>query len=185
MNNNYDNTYSLPFSEYIKNAKEYNKFAIAITKCQYAMEVNRLTHDEMVSDLIKKIRPDIKTDSWGNALNPDESFNNSNIVIVGYPNYVLVELPKNELLSNEQFDCLKNILYEVKKYNEGNKERGYGINYELNVYGVGNIAIEFADYQNNVSELIDKLKCYVTDDIVLPDEEIIGVSLSEKRFKNR
>lgn len=180
-----ENMYEIPFSDYIEHANSYNKFAIVITKSQYAIEVNGLTHEEMIADLIKKTRPDIKTDGWGNALNPDETYNNGNIVIAGYENYVLVELPRKEMLSNEQFECLKNIFYEVKKYNDSNKEKGYGINYQLDVYGVGNIDIEYADYQDKIDELINKLGNYVSDDIIIPDKEIIGTSLNQNKFGNR
>ena len=110
-----ENNYSLPFENYIENANKYGKFAMVITKSQYAIEVNKLTHEEMAADLIKKTRPDIKIDVWGNALNPEESYDNGNILILGYPNYVLIELPKEEMLSNEQFKCLKNILLDIKK----------------------------------------------------------------------
>ena len=48
--------YELPFSEYVENANAYNKFAMVITKSQYAIEVNHLTHEEMIADLMKKTR---------------------------------------------------------------------------------------------------------------------------------
>lgn len=180
-----ENMYELPFSEYIKYANAYNKFAMVITKSQYAIEVNHLTHEEMIADLMKKTRPDIETDNWGNALNPSECYNNGNVVVAGYPNYVLVELPREEMLSNEQFECLKNILLEIKKYNDNNKEKGYGINYVLNVYGVGNINIEYADYQNKIDELLNQLSRYVSDNVDIPEEVIIGTPLLQNKLGNR
>ena len=86
--------YSKTFSEYMK--KPYGKFAIVITKNQYAAEFDGPVHEWMVCDLIKKTRPDIETDSWGNAINKEESYENGNIIVLGYPGYLSIELPRKE-----------------------------------------------------------------------------------------
>ena len=84
------NEYATPFSEYLKNGRE--KFSCVITKSQYTIEIGKIyTHEGMVKDLIQKTRPDIEIDNWGNALNENESYINSNIIIVGYPGYTLIE----------------------------------------------------------------------------------------------
>lgn len=173
MNNN---NYSLPFSDYMKNAR--GKFAIVITKSQYAIVVDGFTHEGMVADLIKKTRPDIEIDVWGNALNPSESYLNGNVAIVGYPEFVQLELPNSEYLSFEQFECIKNILLDIKKYNDNNHERGYGRDYELMVFSneyynqLANIETDY--YQNKIDELIRQLEKCVSNEVKIPNEVIIG-----------
>ena len=175
MNNNIDNNdYTLPFSNYIENMlTKLNKFAIVITKSQYAIMTDGLTHEGMVSKLIKKTRPDIKTDDWGNALNPAESYNNDNIIIMGYPYYMLIALPQEGLLSNEQFEELKNLLLEIKDFNEINKSKGYGRNFTIEVYGGTQIKVEYSEYQNKIDELIKILTNYVQEETIISKEEVI------------
>lgn len=171
--------YSLPFGKYLE--IDDGKFAIVITKSQYAIEVGGFTHEAMIADLIKKTRPDIKIDNWGNAIKKEEAYENGNIIIAGYPKYVQVELPKLELLSNNQFEYLKDILYEIKKYNDNNHIRGYGRDYKLMCYGFGNIKVENDYYEDRINELINLLSNYISNDVNIPNEVIIGTSFSNNK----
>lgn len=177
-----EENYSLTFNEYMENPRKYGKYAIVITKSQYAIEVNEYTHEGMVADLKRKTRPDIKIDCWGNSLDKSKDYMDGNIVIVGYPNYMLVELPKKEYLSDEQFECFKNILYAIKEYNKITKQEYGESSFDLIVYGTGNIKIKYDNYKDRIDELIDLLSGYVSSDVNVPEEEIIGAPISQKHF---
>lgn len=168
------NEYNVPFNKFICSTNY--KSVIAITKRQCATLVAQgITHDEMRTTLIKKIRPDIKIDCWGNAINPSQSFNNGNLFVLSEPSGTLVELSKQELLSAEQFECLKEILLLIKEYNETIKNRGYGSFYNLIVLNLNdNIDIKSGDYEQNIDELITLLGNNITDDYELANEVIIG-----------
>lgn len=174
-NKDYEGDFSLPFNEYINRSTNYNKFVAVITKNQYAIEVNGFTHEAMTSDLIKRTRPDIKVDVWGNALNPDEAYSNGNIIIAGYPYYILIELPKKTLLSVQQFECLKDVLLDVQAFNKVNKERGYGRDFKLECIGSELIKIDTDNsYESRIDELIGYLSNFVIENVEHSDEVIIG-----------
>ena len=175
--NEQKSNYSLPFEDYLQNPS--GKFAAVITKSQYAIETGGLTHEGMVADLIKKTRPDLEIDSWGNALKPSEAYDISNVILLGYPYFLLVELPQRDYLSPEQFEQLKNILLMVKKYNDDNHKRGNGRDYELMIYDTDFITLEPGDYQNDIDGLIAQLENYVRTDVIRNKEEIIGIPLKE------
>ena len=168
------NEYNVPFNKFI--CSPNYKSTVAVTKSQSASIVSEgRTHDEMRVTLIKNIRPDIKIDSWGNAINPNESFYNGNLFVLSEPSGTLVELSKQELLSAEQFECLKEILLLIKDYNETIKNRGYGRIYTLTVLNLNdNIDIKSGDYEQNIDELITLLGNNITDDYELANEVIIG-----------
>ena len=170
-------SYRLPFEEYLKQPRKYGKFVGAITKSQYALLTNYLTHDDMVKELKKKIRPDVLTDGWGNAINDNENFMNSNVLFCGYEGYFQMELPMVDMLSQEQFDYVKNILNGLKEFNKKIDEQGYGTKYEINVFGVGNVQVEWENYDGKIDELLDKLKCYVKKPENIEKETIIGKPL--------
>ena len=170
------NDYIIPFSQYIKNMQ--GKYAIAITKIQYAMIIGGLTHEGMAAKLMKSIRPDIKMDDWGNAINPLESYNNGNIMILGYPYYMQIELPHMELLSHEQFEKLKSILLEIKNYNDSNIK--FGKKFGLLVIGGYLMRIETKEYQDNIDDLINELSFYVQENEFIPNEVIIGEKILQR-----
>ena len=173
------NNYAMPFSDYL--ADMHGKFAIAITKRQYAIIVDYFPHEFIVVDLIKKTRPDIAIDSWGNALDPGESYNNGNLVLLGYPNYVLIRLPQAELLSHDQFECIKNILLEIKSLNEKSSIMHYGQLFEVHIDSSPLMDIESARYEKRIDELIQKLSTYVQDNVRLSEEVIIGEAFHKEK----
>ncbi len=131
----------------------------------------------MLADLINKTRPDIKTDSFGNAINPNKSFINSNAVVLGYKGYVQIELPATQLLSFEQFCCLKNILLEFKKYNEKVHQDNNGYDYEVVVFGGEHFNIEPGNHENDIDDVIDKMKKCVSNEVEIPNEVILGTRI--------
>ena len=164
--------YKHSFKEYLNEHRE--KFVSVITKSQFAMLTGFLTHDEMSRILINTTRPDIKTDGWGNALDDNQRYTNGNIIMCGYPGYVQVELPHVEMLSKEQYECLKEKIEDVRRYNQKIDEQGYGDKYELMVYGVGNIHIDWKDYKDEVDSLLEELSKYVKEPDNIPKEVIVG-----------
>lgn len=174
-----ENNYNLPFSEYLENSYNHGKFVGVITKSQYALQTGYVIHEDMSYDLITKTRPDLEVDEWGNAINNDEAYINSNIMFWGYPGYFLLELPKVEMLSPKQFECLKGVLSDLVKYNNKIDEQGYGEKYKIDVYGTGNIKIEYKDYAKNVNELITELENYVQEPTKIKEEVIIGRNLDD------
>lgn len=171
------NNYSLSFKEYLNDAKE--KFAAIISKNQYAIDQGKLTHEGMLRDLISLTRPDIEMDSWGNAIDSNMKYVNGNIVLCGYPNYVQIELPEKEMFSEEQFDCLKEILLDIKNKNEELEEK-----YKLVVFGAGIIPLDGDDYANRIDYLIEFLSQYISDNYIVPDEQIIGEKLDDRRIES-
>ena len=167
---------SRTFKDYLEKDNR-EKYAIVITKSQYAIKQRFIAHEDMVKYLINKTRPDIETDEWGNSINGSEVYNDSNIVMVGYRNYALIEIPRREMLSPEQFNCLKEILLEIKKYNEKIDKQGYGEKFELNVYGNYDLKLDYDNYQDKVDELIEKLSVFVKEPSFISPEVIIGKPL--------
>ena len=176
-----DNNYSLPFSEYLKTLN--GKYAIAITKRQYAIIVGGLIHEGMVVNLIKMTRPDIQIDDWGNPLNLNESYMNGNIMILGGTNYMQIELPQKELLSIEQFEKLKEILLEIKEYNESICKEKNGNPFEVYVFGIGLINISYNIDNGSIDELINILSNYTMDNLPIKDEVIIGEEIKSNYKK--
>ena len=174
INDEKEFNYSYPFHDYINSPE--GKFVAVVTKSQYAIEIGGFTHEYMLVDLIRKTRPNLEIDCWGNALNPNDSYNNSNAVIYGYPYYVLIDLPKAELLSKNQFECLEKFLLDIKQFNDEAQRRGFGRKYELEIVGSNVVKIETDFYQDKISFLVDQLSHYVSDYVLLLDEVIIGDS---------
>lgn len=171
----FDGNYAKPFSEYLE--ERSRKCVCFITKSQYIIKTSYYTiHEEMISDLIKQIRPDIQVDFFGNPINGSEPFNNSNIIITGYPGYLSVMLPQTELFSTEQFDSLKQVLLDVKKYNSNRSIRPY----ELYVSGNGSIKVKWKDYENDIDELIENLSKYISNNVKISKEIILGESFDKK-----
>ena len=172
----YYDDFNTPFSEYIKSPD--GKLVITITKCQYVFDAEPSgDHALMAVDLIRKIRPDLKIDDWGNAYNRDEDFREHNIFLFGYRNFSLVSLPKSEMLSVEQYNKLEEILLNIKEYNE-RQSKSYRSIWELFIDAPENSGIKSGNYETRIDELLEDLKNYITDDYVKPNEEIIGTSLS-------
>ncbi len=174
------NRFAIPFSEYI--SKYNSKFTIVITKNQYAIEIGGFIHEQMVADLMRRTRPDIKTDSWGRALDEEEAYENSSIIAMGFPGYIGIELPRKEPLSIEQYMYLRDILLEIKKYNDNNHERGFGTDYLLVMIN-GDIAKVNPLYnQNNILEIIEELKKCVVEELNPPSNEIIiGIDFNKNK----
>ncbi len=164
-----------PFSDYIDNPD--GKYVVTITKSQYVFYADYGNdHALMAAELIRRIRPDIKIDEWGNAYNREEDFRYHNIFIFGYPNYSLVSIPEKEMLSIEQFKELEKILLNIKEHNESKKN---GV-WELFIDAPLNTNIESGNYENKIDELLDKLENYITDDYEKPNEVIIGKKIVNK-----
>lgn len=164
-----------PFSDYIDNPD--GKYVVTITKSQYVFYADYGNdHALMAAELIRRIRPDIKIDGWGNAYNHEEDFRYHNILIFGYPNYSLVSIPEKEMLSIEQFKELEKILLNIKEHNESKKN---GV-WELFIDAPLNTNIESGNYENKIDELLGKLENYITDDYEKPNEVIIGKKIVNK-----
>lgn len=173
---NIENDYSMPFSKCLNQKR--SKYLIVITKLQYATFFGGTIHEYMYTDLVRKIRPDIEIDEWGNPANPSEGFNNEYIVINGYPDALFVELPKEDMLSPEQFEKLKGILLELKEYIKAAKSNA---NYELYVNDGSKIKlVEYCYTGNDIDALIEKISTYVQEPSMVHEEVIIGTPIRGK-----
>ena len=180
---NYFTDHSVPFSDYVADPK--GKFAIAITKKQYAINAHpSKSHDNLCVELIKTIRPDLETDSWGNSLNTDEDFRGQNVIAYGYPHYLLINLPELKLLSHDQYEEVKKILLDVRDYNENIDREGHGQKYELLVADSDLIKLSGTKWPKNseeINSIISQLEKYITDDISETNEVIIGKAFSKSK----
>ena len=168
------NQYATSFTDYLKENK--GKFVAIISPNQYAIEINKdFSHEGMRSDLIRRTRPNMKMDNWGNAIDPNDDYKNDTIVLLGSPGEIWIEFPLREKLNTNQYNSLCNILNEINNFNQNNT----GQKYMVNAYGFGIIEIEAKDYQDNIPKLINKLSGYVGESSHSNDEVIIG-----EKFKN-
>lgn len=173
-NKSYFSNKASPFSDYLKSPE--GKFVIAITKSQYVFYADTGgDHALMTVDIIKEIRPDLEIDGWGNSYNSDEDFREHNILIFGYKNFSLISLPKKEMLSIEQYEELKQILLNIKEYNEKNP---YSV-WELFIEAPKESNIESDYYETKIDELLTSLENYITEDYRTPSEIIVGKSISK------
>lgn len=153
----------------------YYRFVIVISKNQYAMGIDTaLTHEGMLVDLIKRIRPNMEIDGFGNAINKNDSYTNDSIVVMGEKGYMSIQLPNRDRISKEQFDCLTEILYYVKNYNYMAECSNNDIKYEIVAFGNDDISLEAKDYSDNIEELLNNIEKYVVPPAYLPNEVIIG-----------
>lgn len=171
-----------PFSEYMANPK--GKFAIAVTKKQYAFNADPYkSHDSLGIELIKTIRPDIETDSWGNAIDDKKDFRDHNVIMYGYPHYILINLPSAELLSLNQYEEIKKICLDVKEYNKKVRETHTGEECEFLIADSKLIPLEGTKYpkkDEDIDSIISQLEKYITDELVDSNEVIIGKSFKSK-----
>ena len=182
MNKEYD--YKMSLKDYFENQYEYGKFAAVITKQQLAVETNIHTHDAGRIDLIRKTRPDIETDAWGNAFDKNEKYTNSYAIVFGYPGYVLLHLPESEALSPDQFRVLKEELLEpIKKFNAEIDAKGHGRKVKLDVNSTGILKISFEEFGDRIDELISILEPYVKEPETIKEEVIIGTPFKGKEKK--
>lgn len=172
-----------PFSDYLADPK--GKFAIAITKKQYVFNADPYrSHDSLGIELIKTIRPDLETDSWGNAYNPKQDFRNRNVIMYGYPHYLLINLPSLELLSIDQYEEIKKMCLEIRDYNEKVRETHNGEEWELLIGDSNLIHIEGTKYPHTseaIDSIVSQLEKYITDDLTDSNEVIIGRELSKNK----
>ena len=172
-----DNT--TPFKEYIDRPE--GKFVIAISKSQYVIKAAFYgDHALMAADMIRVMRPDLKIDGWGNAINRDEDFRDHNVFLFGYKNYTLLCLPNRELLSLEQFENIKEILLNIKDHNSSIKNP-YVNKWELLVDDNRLIRIDGPKNETDIDSIIEQLEKYITDDYIKTDEVIIGKSISKNK----
>ena len=170
-----DNQYTTSFTDYLR--KNSGKFVAIISPQQYAIEIEKdFSHEGMLADLIKRTRPDMKMDSWGNALDPNNDFKNDTITVLGYPGYVQIELPLKQLLSFGQYKYLHDILNAIREYNK-QTDKDFGQKYDVLAFGFGLIDIEAKYYKDNISELINKIMPFVSDKPYQTHENIIGREL--------
>ena len=113
-----EKNYALPFSEYLK--KPSRKFAVGITKSQYVIEYgDHTTHQGMIYDIVKRVRPDLSSLKYSIAL---DGYFDSSVVLCGFSGtshstgFVQISLPERDLLSVEQFECLRRILLAIKEF---------------------------------------------------------------------
>ena len=146
-----ENIYTTSFSDYLK--EKNGKFVAFISSNQYAIEIEKdFSHEGMRNDLVKKTRPNIKLDNWGNAIDPNDDYRNDTIVLLGSPSEVWIEFPLKQMLNIEQYKCLCDILTNIDSYNKESSSK-----YAIHAYGFGMIEIEAKDYTNSIKELINRL----------------------------
>ena len=137
-------------------------------------------HAIMAANLIRKIRPDLKIDVWGNPYNQDEDFREHNIFIFGYKNYALVSIPSREMLSTEQFKKIEEVLLNIKEINEQRKNYGGRI-WELHIIFPKDIKLDSSNYEDKIDEVIEALKNYINDNYEKSNEIIIGSTISNNK----
>lgn len=179
MKHSYFNDPKAPFSEYVTSPE--GKFVITITKSQYVFKTSLYgDHVDMTVDLIKKIRPDLIIDDWGNAVNREEDFERRNVFLFGYPYYTTICIPRMEMLSPEQYIELETIINEIKNYNLKRKERNQSV-WELYIEFPESLGIKCENFENKEDEALDILRRYITEDYKKPNEVIIGKSISKSK----
>ena len=182
--NNSKNYFSDPtasFSDYLNNPE--GKYVIAITKSQYIFKADIVGEDHavMAADIIRKIRPDLEIDGWGNSLNNQEDFREHNILIFGYPKYSYISLPEKEMLSPEQYKELEQILLNIKDYNEKKPYNRWGLDVDAPITS----NIESGNYETNIDNLLMSLEDYITEDYKITQEKFIGKPISENEYKEQ
>ena len=174
----------LDYLDYMEKPGGNKKFVIVVSRNQYAIEIdNSITHDNMYADLVSNIRPDVRIDNHGNAINEEEKFTNDMAIILGEPGYISFQLPDNGL-TEEQFKCIKEILGYINNYNRNAKLEGNNKNFIVFAYSNSNNLIKAADYQDNIEDLIAKMKENIDDNIEIKPEVIIGKEFEKVKQKN-
>ncbi len=177
--------YSLPFSEYLK--KPSRKFAVGITRNQYVIEYGEHTiHQGMIYDIVQKTRPDLGSLKYSIAL--DEFFD-TNVILCGFSGtrhstgFMQISLPERDLLSVEQFECLRSILLAIKEYNEHCLERdgvqGYQCEIVAGAAQMG-IVVEL-NSTFDIDRVISELAKCVRDRKQPQEETIIGIPLEKSQ----
>lgn len=181
---NTDN-YSLPFSEYLK--KPTRKFAIGITKSQYVIEYGEHTvHRGMIYDIVQRTRPDLSSLNYNIAL---DGYFDTNVILCGFSGtshstgFLQISLPERDLLSVEQFECLRDILLAIKEYNEHCFERdgvqGYQCEIVAGAAQMG-IVVELCN-TFDIDLVISELAKCVGDKKRAQEETIIGIPLEKSK----
>lgn len=177
--------YALPFSEYLKNPSR--KFAIGITKNQYVIEYGEHTiHQGMIYDIVQKTRPDLSPLKYSIAL--DDYFD-SNVILCGFSGtsrstgFMQISLPERDLLSVEQFECLRSILLAIKEYNlhcfERDGVQGYQCEIVAGAAQMG-IVVEL-DSTFDIDRVISELAKCVGDKKQAREETIVGIPLEKSK----
>ena len=172
-----ENKYATPFMDFLKSDRQ--KFVIFISRKQYAIVMdNGLTHDEMIKQLVNMTRPNEVVDELGMPLDPNNSYINDTIVILGYRNplYVQVQFPERDKISQEQFNCFKELVDTIKEYKKINKDPDS----RVCAFANNGFKIETKDYINNLDELLNNISNYVVDTPTNSYELVAGRSLIEK-----
>ena len=165
------NKYETPLSEFLEG--NGNKYVLFISKKQYAIEIDTsYAHEYMTKDIAKKTRPNMQMDDFGNPIDPNNSHFNDTIVALGYrkPFYMQIQFPERDRITQEQFDCLKWVLEDAKKYHLEHPEEEF----KVFAFGNPNFELEPKDYQDNLDELLESVSKYITASTNMADEVIIG-----------
>lgn len=169
-----DNKYATDFSSILESNCE--KFLIFISRKQYAVICGNDRHSEMCKKLVTKTRPNMKINDNGDPINPDDSFYNDTIVLLGYrqPLYLEIEFPIIGKITREQFICLKEVLDALKKHRlKHQTDSDYNVIVNSPTFG-----ITFEDFKNKIDELVEKCSKNIDESLALTNEIIIG-----KEFK--
>lgn len=162
--------YNISFLEYLNNYR--GKFVIMISRNQYAIDIDiDMSHEEMITDLIEKTREDVRMDLWGNPLDRENSYKKDTVFLIGYPGYMYIEFNDVDEFSPEQYDCLSEIFYYVKNYND-DCNANFRVPYEIHSSDLRRFGVENS-YKVNLDVLLEVLRENVKDDLPRPDDEII------------
>ena len=174
----YINDPTAPFSEFVDNPQG-NKFVIAITKSQYVFTAGPGgDHVYMAADLIRTIRPDLETADTRDVFDLDEKFGEHNILVFGFPNFMLLSLPEREMLSFEQYEIIEEMLLNLREDNEKKKNTSREP-WELIIEAPDYLGIDGGHFETRIDEVLERLRSHIIDDYEKPDEIIIGRPLSK------
>lgn len=177
------NQYATSFADYLN--KNNGKVVAIVSPNQYAVEIDKyVSHEDMILDLVRRTRPNMKMDNWGNAIDPNDDYRNDTVLILGHPGYIQIELPLREKLNYNQYNCLCNILTAIQDMNISIDKTGIGKKYELLVFGFGMLEVAPRNYQDEIPSLINQLKAFATDIPYHIDETIIGQPYMNQESNN-
>lgn len=174
----YLNDPTASFSDFINNPAG-NKFVIVITKNQYVFNASSTgDHVYMVADLIRKIRPNLETADMRDVFDLDEKFGENNVLVFGFPDYTLISIPEEEMLSVEQYEIIEGMLHNIKEENEKKKNTSSSP-WELFIEAPKQLELNGDHLETKIDEVLERLRNYVIDEYEKPDEVIIGRPLSK------
>ena len=173
------NEYASPFSEFLES--DSKKYVAFISKRQYVIEIDQsFAHEYMTENLAEITRPNMLMDNFGNPIDKNNSYYNDTIILLGYrdPFYMQIQFPERDKISLEQFNCLKEVLNDVKNHRLKHQD---DTEFSVFAFGNENFQIEIKDYKDCLDELLESCSKYIEEPILLPEEVIIGKEICTKK----